>query len=452
MELRKRQAFIGIATIALIASPLAGGAIGQAATAASPDIGAHAIQHPLVASGPKPVKVAALPAAGKDAAGFSCQTTPLGTPNEVRCYEPAQIRHAYGVDKLSLNGAGQTITILDAFGNPDITRELSEFDSLFSIQAPPAFNIIAPDGTVPFSYGNDDQVGWAGEIALDVEWSHVIAPDATIDLVISKTDADADFTSAETYIADQDLGDVLSQSFGEAESCEGSQLTADHALYNQMEAENISVLASSGDDGAAQPSCDGSTLIKAVGYPASDPDTTGVGGTQLNATYPAGTYVSERAVQDGYVLSGGGLSTVFSSPSYQQRTDGHRGVPDVSYNAAVDGGVLTVWNTDGNPADDGVYVFGGTSAGSPQWAGLVALVDQSVGHSVGALNPTLYSLSANKATYASLFHDITLGNNTNGSIIGYKAGTGSDLVTGLGSPRANALVPALAAAFGSAAD
>lgn len=147
---------------------------------------------------------------------FRCQTTtPAG------CYGPQQIRQAYEIQPLldsGITGKGRTIVIVDAYQSPTIGSDLHTFDQLFGLNDP-TLNIIAPDGLTPFDQSDANQTGWAGEITLDVEWAHAIAPDATIDLVLAKSNADADILSATTYAVNNNLGDVISQSFGEAESC-----------------------------------------------------------------------------------------------------------------------------------------------------------------------------------------------------------------------------------------
>ncbi len=126
-------------------------------------------------------------------------------------------------------------------------------------------------------------------------------------------------------------------------------------------------------------------------------------------------------------------------------------MPDVAYNAGINSGVLAVWSTSGAGAN-AVFRFGGTSAGSPQWAGLTALAAQLRHARVGYLNPQVYALSLAKPVYAALFHDITTGDNSftgegdNGvtvSIAGFPAARGWDPATGLGTPKANKLVPVL---------
>ncbi len=369
---------------------------------------------------------------------FSCQDT-------AGCYDPTQIRKAYGFDQLSADGTGRTIVIIDAFQSPTIRQDLALFNSVFGVPSAP-LNIIAPDGLTPFDPNSPNQVGWSGEITLDVEWAHAIAPKATIDLVLAKSNDDADILSATRYAVDHDLGDVISQSFGEGEACMSPALvTAQHALFEQATRQGMTLLASSGDQGSAQPTCDGSSFFKSASTPASDPDVTSVGGTRLVAD-SAGNYQSESTWNEFSTFGaagGGGFSTLYGTPSYQNRLHlASRGVPDVSYNAAIIGGVLAVWSVPlGAPA---FFRFGGTSAGSPQWAGLVADAAQVKGGRLGFINNRLYGWATSPVLSSRLFHDITTGNNSFGSISGFNAVAGWDAATGLGTPKANALVPMLA--------
>jgi subtilase family serine protease len=381
---------------------------------------------------------------------FSCQLT---TP--AQCYGPTQIRAAYGVDKLAsqfhLDGTGETIAIVDAFQSPTITSDLATFDTVFGLAAP-KFNIIAPDGLTPFDQTNTDQVSWAGEITLDVEYAHAIAPGATIDLVLAKSDNDADLLDAQRYVVSHSLGDVMSQSFGEAEQCMLPSIQQQtHQLFQQAAAKHITVFASSGDQGAAQPTCDGTSFFKAASTPASDPNVTGVGGTILDADGTTGAYHGETAWNepDFAAAGGGGYSVLYGTPSYQRSLHlPSRGVPDVSYNAAIIGGVLAVWSSSGDGANL-VFQFGGTSAGSPQWSGLVALADQFGHHRIGMINDELYLLGQG-VIGGAFFHDITTGDNTyHGAVTvtGFPAKKGWDPASGIGTPKANTLVPLLAAHF-----
>jgi subtilase family serine protease len=378
---------------------------------------------------------------------FTCQvTTPAG------CYGPAQIRAAYGVDTLAahgLDGAGRTIVIVDAYQSPTIAHDLALFNAVFELPSS-ALVQIAPDGLTPFDQDDGNMVGWAGEITLDVEWAHAIAPAAKIVLVLAKSNQDADILSATRYAVDHNLGDVISQSFGENESCvEPAINQQQHALFAKATLKGITLLASSGDQGSAQLDCAGETFVKAASSPAVDPLVTAVGGTILDADGLTGAYHGETVWNEPDFASagGGGFSVTYGKPIYQVLQPGsRRGVPDVAYNAAIDGGVLAVWSSSGLGADL-VFGFGGTSAGSPQWAGLTALADQAAHKRLGFLNLRLYALAATPK-YGTLFHDITVGDNTyhgDVTIPGFAAKRGWDAASGLGSPKAAALIPLLAA-------
>lgn len=396
---------------------------------------------------------------------FGCQTRPITSPLS-SCYGPDQIQRAYGIKSFldnGQNGAGRTIVIIDAFGSPTITGDLALFDSAFALPAPNFTRIDMP-GLPPFDPTNADQVGWSAETSLDVEWAHAVAPGANIVLVVAKSDNDSDILDATQYVLDHNLGDVVSQSYGEGEQCMDPALVArQHKIFDGLSAKGVTLFASSGDNGAGQPSCDGSGgLFKSASTPASDPDVTGVGGTQLNAsqvvitggaiTNPGGTYIGETTWNEGVgSASGGGFSVLYKRPDFQApvvKNSNMRAVPDVAYNAAVQGGVIAFW---GVPLGLGAaFRFGGTSAGSPQWAGLIAITDQLAGGRVGNINKTLYKLgNKSQGTY---FHDVTVGDNsvaadptTPGTpITGFSATAGFDEATGWGSPVAEALLPAIA--------
>ena len=437
-------AAVAVAVAPLVAAAGAAGVVGVSATSTGATASRMA---PAIGTRPGYTVVGTARSQGTT---FGCQTTtPAG------CYGPAQIRAAYGTDRLiahGITGKGRTITIIDAFQSPTITSDLATFDTLFGLPAP-TFNILAPDGLTPFDPTSADQVSWAGEITLDVEYAHAIAPGATIDLVLAKSDQDADILSAQRFVIDHDLGDVISQSFGEAEQCENPAIfSAAHALFVQARRQRQTVFASSADQGAALPTCDGTSFFKAVSTPASDPDVTGVGGTILDADGITGAYHSETTWNepDFNAATGGGFSAIYPTPTFQRHLGlPSRGVPDIAYNAAIIGGVLAVWSSSGQGANL-VFRFGGTSAGSPQWSGLIALADQLRHRRVGYLNDALYFAARSPRIYGALFHDITTGDNTyhgaNITIPGYPATKGWDPATGLGTPKANLLVPALALA------
>ncbi|HEY0935615.1 MAG TPA: S53 family peptidase [Trebonia sp.] len=370
---------------------------------------------------------------------FSCQEPGAA----LNCYTPQELAKAYDIPS-KLTGAGETIVIIDAFGDTTVSQDLGVEDTTFGLPAA-NLNVLYPDGQPVIDPTNADQVGWSGEIALDVESAHAVAPAATIDLVVAKSDQDADLESALKYTVTHHLGSVISQSYGEAESCEDpSIIKTEHLLFAKAAADGVSVFAASGDNGAAQPTCDGSSFIKSASIPASDPLVTGVGATSLTASQPDGNYESETAWNDAEGSSGGGYSTLFKRPFYQNGfvKSRYRGVPDVAYSGAVNNGLLIAWSQDNLANLGSIYLFGGTSAGSPQWAAITALADQAGHKRLGQLNPYLY-LIARTPLYNYVFHDITTGNNSVSlvdasnnpvNIAGYNAGKGWDPVTGLGTP------------------
>jgi subtilase family serine protease len=436
---------------------------------------------PFLRVGPQAIPVdASESGVGSNYGLFTCQIVNL-SPGTT-CYDPYQMRHAYGIDTLvnaGFDGKGKTIVIVDAFQSPNIVAELNSFDSFYGLPslnglgAPQSsslgtFTQVAPDGLTPFLVGNNNMAGWAEEISLDVLWAHAIAPGANITLVLAKSNNDDDILSATKYAVDNNLGDVISQSFGENESCvDPSTMAQQHQIFADATAKNVTIFASAGDSGAAQGSCNGKSLVKAVSSPATDPLVTAVGGTELHAarycllsrgcdpaSIPAppapGTYQGEIVWNEsasGIGATGGGLSVVFNEPFYQRGIlhDGKlRGATDVSYNAAVLHGVLTFLNIPGVTSPAGAFfLFGGTSAGSPQWAAITAIADQHAGHNLGFINTALYHIAQDQAAYSTSFLDVTSGDNSFAGITGFSAGPGWDPATGLGSPAANQLVSAL---------
>ncbi len=411
---------------------------------------------------------------------FRCQ---VGLSSSV-CYDPYQVRHAYKFDTLisaGFDGKGKTIVIVDAYQSPNIVQQLNYYDSFYGLPslnglgapnnaALGTFTQIAPDGLTPFVTGDPNMTGWAEEISLDVLWAHAMAPGANIALVLAKSNDDADILSATKYAVDHNLGDVISQSFGENESCvDPAILAQEHQVFSLATLKGITLFASSGDDGAAQQTCDGKSWVKAVSSPASDTLVAGVGGTELHAAKycltalkcdpsanpAAGTYQGEIVWNEGSIgfgATGGGFSVLFDEPYFQRETvpGKQRGVPDVAYSAAVLHGLLTYLNIPGIPV--GMYLFGGTSAGSPPWASLMAIADQKAQHNLGFINAAVYRIGENRSQYVASFHDITSGNNSiveqdanNKDVViaGFNAGPGWDPTTGLGSPVADQLVPYL---------
>jgi subtilase family serine protease len=452
--------------LALIAAAVAVALVGASASlAAGPTT--HPIKVSPELSGPQ------RQSAGSNV--FDCQSAPIDGTEGPRCYQPSQIQQAYGYSGLlssGVDGRGKTIVIVDAYSSPSIVSDLKDFDRDMGL--PDTTFTITSVGNVPaFDINDGNQVGWAEEISLDVQWAHAMAPRAAIDLVEAASNRDADILAATKYAIDHKLGDVISQSFGEAESCvDPALLRQENALFAKATKEGMTLFASSGDSGASQPSCDGSSAILAASSPASDPNVTGVGGTTLNADGVTGSYIGETAWTEPLFgcnfpavdfndinCSGGGFSTAYARPAWQKPLvkgggpHAGRGVPDVSYDAGVNGGVLThigfLLTLFGFGQDDPLYfIFGGTSAGTPQWAGLTADADQLAKHDVGNINDNLYKLTHGPHPHgAASFHDITTGTNDVVELggNGYNAGPGWDAVTGLGTPNAAKLLPALVA-------
>ena len=367
------------------------------------------------------------------------KTVPLG------CFQPSTIGAAYGIQPVldqGITGKGRTIVVIGAFQEPALVSDVQMFDRAWSADPSRANpNPFVPQVVAPFGVPAFDpnpkgvQFPFSLEQAIDVEWAHAIAPEASIMVVEAKSEQDADLVAATQYAVDNNLGDIITQSFGEAEMCAPADVLAQqHAVFQKATELGITVFASSGDQGAARRSCDGNGFVFSASTPASDPQVTAVGGTHLVAG-AGGAYVSESAWNTPKGASGGGFSTLYRRPGYQapfQENNKARGVPDVAYAAES----FVVWWM-GHGA-----VVAGTSAGSPQWAGIVALADQAGGRRLGAVNKRLYHIGKSDA-YSTAFHDITVGNNTFAGINGYAAAPGWDPVTGLGTPIVSNLIQVL---------
>jgi subtilase family serine protease len=381
------------------------------------------------------------------------------------CYSPQQIQNAYGVTSLlqaGYTGAGQTIIIIDSFGSPTIASDLMTFDAAYGLPDPPSFTVLAPLGTVPFDPTNGGQVGWAFETTLDVEWAHSMAPGANIVLLtspVSETEGVQgmpEFLALEKYALKHHLGKIISQSWGATENtlfdAAGQDVFEDFEdFYKHAVEEHVTVLASAGDGGSSNVDVNGNTYpFPTVIFPASSPYVTAVGGTSLYAD-PAGKHQYEIVWNDHYIGGGGGgVSQQFPEPYYQYSLPGtvqttlnnYRGIPDVAYNADPNTAILIYVSFLG-PQNAGFYFIGGTSEGSPQWAGIIADANQLAGHALGFLNPKLYAIGAE----SDLFHDITFGSNAfNGfnGVPGYIATPGWDLATGWGTPDLGKLVSEMA--------
>jgi subtilase family serine protease len=377
--------------------------------------------------------------------------------------DPNQIRTAYNLGPLlhqGIDGAGQTIVIVDSFGSPTIRHDLKHFDSTFGLRAPRSFRIIQPAGKVPAFRQTNNRLGWAGETTLDVEWAHVMAPASRILLVETPTSENEgtsgfpQIVKAEKYVIRHHLGSVISQSFGATERTFPSKaallrLRSAYVLAARP-SNDVTVLAATGDEGAAGLKLNGRSyyLTRAVGWPASDPLVTAVGGTQLRLT-ATGRRRSRDVVWQG---SGGGRSIIFPRPAYQDGVQGltgqHRGIPDISMDASCNSAVDVYQSF---PGGAGWGASCGTSLATPLFAGIVALADQKAGHRLGPINKALYQMAA--ASDKGIV-DIVTGNNSfsfvqggkTHTVVGFSARTGYDLASGLGTVNAADFVPELAVA------
>jgi subtilase family serine protease len=381
----------------------------------------------------------------------------------VGCVSPAMLAQAYNFAPLraaGIDGSGKTIVIVDSFGSPTIANDLQVFDQTFGLPDPPSFTIIQPAGPVPPFDPNDSTMqGWAIETSLDVEWAHVVAPGAAIVLVetpVAETEGVTGFPEivlAENYVINHNLGDVISQSFAATEET----FPNDEAIFDLRSAywnaafHRVTVLGAAGDWGATGPELNGTDFYpyRAIGWPASDPLVTAVGGTVLTLD-DAGNRLVPDAVWNDYGATGGGLSAVFDRPSFQDSVRGvvgrQRGIPDISMNAACLSPVWVYWSFA--PSPPGFGLICGTSEATPEFAGIVAMADQLAGRRLGLLGPALYALDPDKVV------DVTTGNNTFGpftnsdgntyTVVGYDARRGYDLASGIGTLDAMRLVHALA--------
>jgi len=366
----------------------------------------------------------------------------------IACYQASQLQKAYNLAPLFANGIegqGETIVVVDAFGSPSIASDLKTFDSQMGLPDPPSFKVITPEGPITTTPKNctskfsatspdlcSDYLGWTDETSLDVEWSHAMAPQANILLVetpVTETEGVYGFpqiVAAENYVIDHNLGDVITQSFGANEQTFASpaQIYSLRSAYINAAVHRVTVLAATGDQGATDETCDPSSgcanpndviccsSSQQIDWPASDPLVTGVGGTQLHLSATGARTSPDSVWQDlsstigvkgpvySWGSSGGGHSTVFSRPQFQNGVAGtvgdSRGTPDIAMSAAVNGAVDFYDTSD--PGVKGWGIVGGTSEASPLFSGIVALTDQVAGHRLGDLNPALYSLAQSGTT------------------------------------------------------
>ncbi len=378
----------------------------------------------------------------------------------------AQLRQAYGINQISFkgpggttvtgDGTGQTIAIVEEGVDPTLAADLATFDQFYGIPAPPNFQIIDQNGVTTL---NDTIVG---EASLDVEWAHAVAPGASIivyNAAYNPNPNDGTVDVENLFAAMQQASklpgvSVVTLSYGIPESDLTGSGLSETSFDSDFTTPGVTFLAAAGDTGiygggGNQPVAD---------YPAASPNVVSVGGTSVvfdaagdyPGTGPSGEIAWGEETDDGFEGGGGGLSDVEPEPSWQEGvvptsmdpTD-TRALPDVSMDsgAAQEYDVFT--STLGGSSDSALAVGwlgdAGTSAASPIWAGLIAIADQGRALSGGtSLTGNTQTLPALYSLPSTDFHDIVNGNN------GDPAEPGYDLASGLGTPIANLLVPALA--------
>jgi subtilase family serine protease len=379
---------------------------------------------------------------------------------------PADFASIYDVNPLynaapAVDGTGQTIAIV---GRTDINlADVQFFRSFFGLPAKDP--VFIHTGADPGDLGGNEEA----EADLDVEWSGAVAKNATIDFVISQSTATTDGVDLSAqFIVNNNLANVMSTSFGLCEAALGT--TGNNfwnTLWQQAAAQGITAFVSSGDSGAAGCNASNATTGTGTGVNglSSTPNNVSVGGTEFNegtGTFWSPTndpttqasvlsYIPEIVWNEsgnvaggsGLFATGGGASTVYTKPVYQAGpgvpADGARDIPDVALSSASHDGYLII---QGHTATTtGLFAVGGTSAASPSFAGLMALVVEKTGAAQGNANPIFYSMGQNQAAGGTaVYHDTTAGNNSVPGVTGFTAGAGYDQATGWGSVDAANLV------------
>ncbi|MFZ0761726.1 MAG: S53 family peptidase [Candidatus Sulfotelmatobacter sp.] len=365
---------------------------------------------------------------------------------------PADFATVYDLVPLyqqSINGSGRSVAIV-ARSNLKIA-DVRQFRTFFGLPANDPQIIV--NGTDPGIFSSGEET----EADLDVEWSGAVARHAAIKFVVSKSTNSSDGVDLSAqYIVNHNLAPIMSVSFGLCEAWLGSSGNSFlNSLWRQAAAQGITVFVSSGDAGAAD--CDSASATAAkhgrgVNGLCSTPYSVCVGGTELNEVSNPSLYWSPSNApgtqasalsympevvwnesSPGYGLwsSGGGASTIYAKPYWQAGAgvpaDGKRDVPDVALSSAGHDGYLIY-------QEGSLYAVGGTSAAAPSFAGVMALVVQHTAARQGNANIALYSLAGKQREGgASVFHDVTRGDNSVPGQTGFHATVGYDQVTGLGS-------------------
>jgi subtilase family serine protease len=507
---------LGVATLGITT------AMSSSAFAAPPPPSTN--PQPFSAQAPESAFTTAAAATGAVACARPAPSNTVSTT--LHCYAPDQLRAFYGLGPLasSNDGAHQTVVLVDAYGSPTAASDLRFFAQTFGGPTP-NFEAVFPLGSPDYSNptgngvaqsGPNSADGWAGEANLDVQWAYAMAPKSHI-VLLATPPAETQgvqglpnlMKAIDWAVGEYPAGTVFSMSFGTDEAAFGSpsaanaQFTKFDATFQRGLAKGDTFFSSAGDTGST--GVVRSHLASTVGaapevsYPNVSPYVTSVGGTQVQSGWTWNPTQDEPFLTSGArnpsywawtpggstepvwneswasIATGGGLSTVYSRPSFQNEVasivGNQRGVPDVAWNAAVNGGVLVFHSyfptLEGNPRWS---VYGGTSASSPQVAAVTAIANQARATAnkgpIGNLNQVIYSSSFNRAaafsdvvphSYGTMTPSGVLQTNrlwdtgsdgfvTPDPVPGYSTTTGYDLTTGWGSPKAPGYITQLVAA------
>ena len=374
-------------------------------------------------------------------------------PNLPSCgYDAAEMQKAYGLDKVyksGLDGTGQTIVIVDAFGSNTIVADANLFSQLNNL--PPLtssnFAIFTPNGSATCTSTNGCIAGnWQFETTLDVEWAHAIAPGANIVLVLAADNSFTNLDLANLFAIENGFGTVLSNSFGAPEILlqqeDPSELTVENGISEIASALGISHNISSGDSGdfLAEDTANGVPAVSVTAN-AATPFATGVGGTSTfldskdNIELQTGWGMNFARIAEptpnpptippllfGFQSgSGGGTSVVYAKPKYQKgNTTGgikFRQVPDISMNADPETGNEIIVTPTSVPGDEQfVEVFGGTSLSTPMFSAFWSIANQAAANEglgpLGNAAPILYELAGSAITDVNLKNADTLLNVT----------------------------------------
>jgi subtilase family serine protease len=311
-------------------------------------------------------------------------------------YSPEDVWRLYSLTNVyaaGYQGAGQTIVLVDAYGSPTLSSDLAAFSSVYGLPSP-SITYYASDNL------DSTDAGWAAETTLDVEWAHAIAPQASLVAIAMASSADDELQSGVLFAVENQLGNVISNSYGSPETEESYDTLFTWDEINEMAAaQGISVQYATGDNG------DYSTQIgyPDVSTPADSSFGTAVGGTAMafspldQSTLQTGwgnnvTELSSGNAADNPPVAygfqggaGGGLSSFFSKPSYQAALPGEgRHLPDISALADPYTGVEIVFTDSGTQY---VEAIGGTSLATPIFSAMWAMVDEYYGVSQGQAAP-----------------------------------------------------------------